>query len=326
MPSSGETRSRERLLRIGVSSCLLGETVRFDGGHKRDDFLLESLGRWAELIPLCPEVEIGMGVPRESIRLVGDPAAPRLVAPKSGTDHTGSMTRWSREAMQGIRDLGLDGYVLKKDSPSCGLFRVRVYGEEGGARRDGRGIFAAELTRTFPGLPVEEEGRLKDPWLRENFVDHLFTRHRWSRMLEEEPSPAGLVAFHTAHKMTILAHDPEGQRGLGRIVAEAGREAWGPLVERYERELTRAMTTKSTRKKHTNVLHHLMGFLKDLLDRDDKEELLELVEQYRLGQRPLVVPLTLLKHHFRKHPAPDWVYRQVYLDPYPEELMLRNGV
>jgi len=313
-------------IRLGISSCLLGEKVRFDGGHKQDLFLIQTLGCFVEWVPVCPEVEIGLGTPRESLRLVGSPESPRLVAPKSGSDHTTAMRSWARVRLEELAALNLHGYVLKKDSPSCGLYRVRVYGEKGMPARTGQGIFARELVSRLPLLPVEEEGRLHDMRLRENFVERIFAYYRWRRMVEGDATAAGLVRFHTAHKLTVMAHSPRHQQEMGRLVAQAGSRSRKIVVTAYGDLLMDALRVLATPKKHASVLHHLMGYLKKALSRPEKAELLVLIDDYRHGMVPLVVPLTLLQHHFRRHPVPDWVHQQIYLNPYPKELMLRNHV
>jgi uncharacterized protein YbgA (DUF1722 family)/uncharacterized protein YbbK (DUF523 family) len=309
-------------IRLGISTCLLGENVRFDGGHKADEFLIQTLGRYVEWVPVCPEVEIGLGTPRESLRLVGNPEAPRLVAPKSGSDHTEAMQTWARARLEEVAALELHGYVLKKDSPSCGLFRVRVYGAKGVPVRTGQGIFARELVGRFPLLPVEEEGRLNDMRLRENFIERVFAYYRWTQMLGTDATPAELVRFHTAHKLTLLAHSPPHQQEMGRLVSRARDR----VIDTYGRLFMVALGVLGTPKKHASVLHHLMGYLKKMLSSADKAELLELIDEYRRGMVPLVVPLTLLKHHISRHPVPEWVHQQVYLNPYPKEMMLRNHV
>jgi uncharacterized protein YbgA (DUF1722 family)/uncharacterized protein YbbK (DUF523 family) len=326
MSAGKQEAIRDPVIRLGISTCLLGENVRFDGGHKQDLFLIKTLGRYVEWVPVCPEVEIGLGTPRESLRLSGRPDAPRLVAPKSGSDHTKAMQDWAGKRLEELAALRLHGYVLKKDSPSCGLFRVRVYGEKGMPARTGRGIFAQELVRRLPMLPVEEEGRLHDMRLRENFIERVFACYRWTRLLDNEAKPAGLVRFHTAHKMTVMAHSPRHQQEMGRLVAQAGSRSWESVATKYGGMLMEALGVLSTPKKHTSVLHHLMGYVKKGLSSADKTELLGVIEDYRRGLVPLVVPLTLLHHHFRRHPVPDWVHQQVYLNPYPKELLLRNHV
>jgi uncharacterized protein YbgA (DUF1722 family)/uncharacterized protein YbbK (DUF523 family) len=325
--SSDEKESfKEPTIRLGVSTCLLGEEVRYDGGHKLDRFLVNTLGPFVEWVPVCPEFEIGLGVPRESLRLVGDPEAPRLIAPKSGQDHTERMQTWARKCLEELAATKLHGFVFKKDSPSSGLFRVRVYDDKGMPRRVGTGIFPREVMKRFPLLPLEEEGRLHDMRLRENFIERIFVYYRWTHLLEEDPTPGGLVRFHTSRKLTLMAHSPSHYQEMGRLVAQAGSLPWEELVETYGRLLMEGLKVLGTPGKHTNVLQHLMGFLKDVLSKDDKAELLGLIEDYRQGLVPLIVPLTLLKHHLSRHPVPDWVHQQVYLNPYPKELMLRNHV
>lgn len=313
-------------IRLGISACLLGEKVRFDGGHKQDLFLIDTLGRYVEWVPICPEVEIGLGTPRESLRLVGSPESPRLVSPKSGSDHTRAMQTWARARLEALAAQELHGYVLKKDSPSCGLFRVRVYGEKGMPARTGQGIFARELVKRLPLLPVEEEGRLHDMRLRENFIEQIFAYYRWTRLLDEDPTPRGLVRFHTAHKLIVLAHSPRHYQEMGRLVARAGSRSWEGLAETYGGLLMEALRVVGTPRKHANVLTHLMGYLRKGLGSADKAELLGLIEDYRRGLVPLVVPITLMQHHFRRHPVHDWVHQQAYLNPYPKELLLRNHV
>ena len=313
-------------IRLGVSRCLLGEKVRYDGGHKLDPFLVNTLGRYVEWVPVCPEVEIGLPIPRQSLRLVGDPQAPRLVAEKSGQDYTERMQTWARERLEQLAAVKLDGFVFKKNSPSSGLFRVRVYDQHGIPTRVGTGIFPREVMNRFPLLPLEEEGRLHNIQLRENFIERIFVYCRWTRLLDENPTPGGLVQFHTAHKLTMMAHSPSHYQEMGRLVAQAGKLPWTEAVETYGTLLMEGLKRLGTPGKHANVLQHLMGFLKDGLAREDKEELLGLIEDYRRGLVPLIVPLTLLQHHLRRHAVPDWVHQQVYLHPYPKELMLRNHV
>jgi uncharacterized protein YbgA (DUF1722 family)/uncharacterized protein YbbK (DUF523 family) len=317
---------QEPLVRLGVSTCLLGESVRFDGGHKRDPFLTNILGRYVEWVPVCPEVEMGMSIPRESIRLEGAPETPRLVAIRSRTDYTETMKAWSQGRLEQLAALNLHGYVLKKDSPSCGLFRVRVYDHHNMPQRKGRGIYAEALVKRLPLLPVEEEGRLNDQRLRENFIERVFAYYRWTRLLEEEATPGGLVRFHTAHKLTLMAHSPAHYQQMGQLVAQAGKLDWDELTAAYGRMLMEGLGVMGTRGKHVNVLQHLMGFLKDHLGKEDKAELVGLIEDYRRALVPLIVPLTLLKHHLNRHSVPGWVHQQVYLKPYPKELMLRNHV
>ena len=313
----------EPVIRLGISTCLLGERVRFDGGHKLDRLLTGTLGCFVEWVPVCPEVEIGMGVPRESIDLVGTPEAPHLVA-KSGRDYTVAMQTWARERLEQLASPRLHGYILKADSPSCGLCRVRVYDENGVPQRTGRGIFAQELVTRFALLPVEEEGGLNDMSLRENFVKRVFAYYRWTRMLDEDPTPGGLVRFHTALKLTLMAHSLAHYQEMARLAAEAGVLPWGELTAAYGALLMEGLAVLGEPDRHAGVLQHLVGFLEDYLSTEDREELLGLVKDYQQGLVPLIVPITLIQHYIRCHPVPDWVRQQVYLSPYPKERMLCN--
>ncbi|MGD2145492.1 MAG: DUF523 and DUF1722 domain-containing protein [Anaerolineae bacterium] len=328
MPSNfqRECFEREPTIRLGVSTCLMGENVRYDGGHKRDRYLINTLGQFVEWVPVCPEVEIGLPVPREAMRLVGDPEDPRLVTIKTGKDYTDRMQSWAVERLEELASTKLHGFVFKSRSPSSGLYRVKVYSEQGMPSRLGTGIFAHEVVRRFPLLPVEEEGRLHDLGLRENFIERVFAYARFTCLLKADPTPGGIVAFHTAHKLTMMAHSPETYQEMGRLVARAGDLAWPELAERYGGLLMEGLEVMATPGKHTNVLQHLMGFLKRHITSSDKQELLRLIEDYRLALLPLIVPLTLLKHHLQRYPVADWVHQQVYLNPYPKELMLRNHV
>jgi uncharacterized protein YbgA (DUF1722 family)/uncharacterized protein YbbK (DUF523 family) len=312
-------------IRVGISSCLLGEKVRFDGGHKLDTLIAETLGRHFEWIPVCPEMEIGLGAPRESLRLIESAGSPRLMATKSGTDHTPAMTSWAERRLEELERLNLHGYILKKDSPSCGMERVRVYGQGGMALRTGSGIYAAMLMRRFPMLPVEEEGRLHDMNIRENFIERVFSYHRWQEFVKTRPRPRDLVDFHTRHKLTISAHADELYRRLGRLVGDMGKRKMPDAIEEYGRLFMEALRLRATTRKHANILYHILGFLKNEIDASDKAELVGSIEDYRKELVPLVVPMALLQHHLRRHPVP-WVQAQTYLNPYPAELMLRNHV
>ncbi len=311
-------------LRLGVSSCLLGEQVRFDGGHKHDRFLTDLLGRYVEWVPVCPELEVGMGVPREAVRLEGEVDAPRMVGVRSGTDHTSAMTRFAAARVRQLAGLGLHGYVLKRASPSCGMERVRVYGKGAMPSRRGRGIFAAALMDALPLVPVEEEGRLTDPVLREGFIERVFAYRRWLA-LAAAPTRGALVAFHTIHKFQILAHSPKHYRALGRLVGEQKRQRPTTLVASYGPAFMEALAVHATTAKHVNVLQHLAGFCRAHLDAADRRELAAVIEDYRRFLVPLVVPLTLLRHHLERHRI-EYARDQTYLNPHPKELMLRNHV
>lgn len=310
-------------IRVGVSSCLLGREVRFDGGHKRDPFINRVLSGYFEFVPFCPEVEIGLGVPRDPIRLERRAAGVRAVGIRQpDLDVTDSLRKYGRRVAGGNPDLS--GYVLKSKSPSCGMERVKVYDAASGIpSADGVGEFARILMEQRPELPVEEEGRLNDPVLRENFVERVFTYRRWQDLAASGLTAAGIVDFHTRHKLAIMAHSQQAYRELGRMVADCGAGDPDVFGARYIAALMAALKLRASRRNHTNVLKHVQGFLKDRIDAQDKQELNELIEAYRLGHVPLVVPITLLNHHFRRHPD-EYMQRQYYLHPHPPELMLRN--
>lgn len=319
--------AEEMPIRLGVSSCLLGEAVRFDGGHKRDRFVVEQLGRWVEWVPVCPEVDIGLGVPRPTIRLThakGEPDV-RLIAPSTGADVTARMRRYATAKIKDLRSLDLDGYVLKKGSPSCGMARLPVYRGDGMLHKHGTGLFAEALLGQWPTLPVEEEGRLNDPRLRETFIERVFCRNRWRSLTARGPSRRRLVAFHTAHKLLIRAHNEAGYRRLGRVVASAGRIPDAELFRRYEAEFQKALSTPATTKKHTNVLQHAMGYLKTVLEPRERQAIAVAIEDFRHGLLPLVVPVTLIRFNAHRHDV-EYLARQLYFEPHPKELMLRNHV
>lgn len=318
---------QEPLIRIGISSCLLGERVRFDGNHKHDTYITETLGRYFEFVPVCPEVAIGLGIPREPIRLTGDPAAPRAVGVRDASlDVTDRLAAYGRRMARALGGASaISGYIVKRKSPSCGMERVKIFAAPGAAPRSGRGVYTRALMEAQPLLPVEEEGRLADPVLRENFIERVYAYRRWQDMLAAGLSAARLVDFHTVHKLSIMAHGPEHYRRLGRLASHLGRGNLKPRAEEYVTGFMEALRHRATRKRHTNVLMHLLGYLKRELDGADKAELVEVIDTYRLGQVPLVVPITLLRHHFRRHPHP-YIEKQVYLSPHPKELMLRNMI
>lgn len=312
-------------IRLGVSTCLLGENVRFDGGHKHDSYLTGTLGPFVEWVPVCPEVEIGLGTPRESLHLAGDPAAPRLVTTKTQRDYTEAMLQFSSAKIAQLKRLRLNGYILKKDSPSCGMARVRVYSEKGMPARNGVGLFARALMDGIPELPIEEEGRLNDPALRENFIVRIFCHYRWQRFLEPPFRLAALITFHAQHKFLLLAHHEKNFREMGKLVAAGKSLAPKALLARYEELYFAALRHPAPKRKHTNVLQHLAGYFKKQLDEKDKKELQATIADYHRGLLPLIVPLTLLKHYITKFDV-QYLQDQVYLNPHPKELMLLNHV
>jgi uncharacterized protein YbgA (DUF1722 family)/uncharacterized protein YbbK (DUF523 family) len=312
-------------LRLGISACLLGHEVRFDGGHKRDPFLTEIFGRYVEWVPVCPEVEAGLGTPREAMRLVGESQHPRLITIKSGRDHTEALHKMTADRLESLRALDLSGYVFKKDSPSCGVERVRIYNQHGMPSRNGVGIFARAFIERFPLIPVEEEGRLCDPLLRDNFIERVFCYRRYQNVIRDGVTRQAVVRFHTVHKYLLMAHSQQLYQELGRLVGRAAQYRPKELAHRYGELFMKTLAVKATVRKHANVLHHLMGYFKNRLSPQEKAELLSLIEDYHQGLTPLIVPLTLVKHYVQKFDV-RYIHDQVYLNPHPKELMLRNHV
>jgi uncharacterized protein YbgA (DUF1722 family)/uncharacterized protein YbbK (DUF523 family) len=321
----GDRSAQTRPIRIGISACLLGEEVRFDGGHKRDSFLTDTFGKFVEWVPVCPEVEAGFGTPREAMRLVRNGRQVRLLTIKTARDLTATLDSFSERRVAELNAEDLSGYVLKKDSPSCGLERVKVYDTRGGPARTGRGRFAVKLLERFPELPIEEEGRLSDPRLRENFVDRVFGYWRLRGLFGGRWTVGALVRFHTAHKLILMSHAPKAYEHLGRLVSRAKATARDELERRYTRAFMAALSTPVTRGRHANVLQHMAGYFKRDLDPAAKTELAEAIEEYRAGIVPLIVPITLVRHHVRSRGV-SYLADQLYLDPHRRELMLRNHV
>jgi uncharacterized protein YbgA (DUF1722 family)/uncharacterized protein YbbK (DUF523 family) len=312
-------------IRLGISTCLLGENVRFDGGHKLDHFLTDTLGRYVEYVPVCPEVECGFGIPRESFRLVGDPDRPRLVTTRTHVDHTDRMVQWAQNRVQDLEKEDLCGYIFKSGSPSSGMERVKVYDGNGVPAKVGVGIFARIFQEHFPLLPVEDEGRLHDPGLRENFIERVFALKRWREMTAGKPTLGGLVDFHTRHKLLILSHSPDIYRTMGKLVAGGKQITFPALLEKYQPLFLEALERKTTPKKNANVLQHMLGYFKGQLSPGEKKEMLEIIDRYRQELFPLIVPMTLMNHYVRKYDQP-YLREQVYLNPHPLELQLRNHV
>ena len=313
-------------IRVGVSACLLGAEVRFDGGHKRDRYLTDVIGPMVEWLPVCPELEVGLGLPRPVIQLRGGETGDRLVERESGRDWTDPMRTWSSGRVDELLALGLDGFVFKKDSPSCGATRVRVYGPEGSMPgRTGVGFFSREVFARFPGLPIEEEGRLRDWPLRERFIEALFSHNRWRVLIRRGLSRRDLVAFHEAHKMLVMVHDERIARELGRVVASFGQAPDETVYERYAELFPRAFLQRATRARHVNVLEHLFGHLKRAIGPVEKSQIRLAIDDFREGRVPLVVPISLLRFLVMVHEV-DYVRGQLYLEPHPKEMMLRNHV
>lgn len=312
-------------IKIGISSCLMGNNVRYDGGHKLDRYIRDTLGRYFKFVPVCPEVECGLPVPRESMRLVGDPSSPHLVTTRTDIDLTERMLTWSRKRVRALEDENLCGFIFKKDSPSSGMTRVKVYDADGRPARQGSGLFAKTFMDHFPLLPVEDEGRLHDPKIRENFIERIFAQKRWRELLSRPKSGGRLVAFHTCEKLLLLAHSPKHYRDMGKLVAAGKSIPLSQLYSEYEHLLVAALNLRSTQAKNVNVLQHIMGYFKKQLSPDEKQELLEIIQNYRQGAVPLIVPVTMVNHYVRKYQA-SYLAQQSYLNPHPLDLQLRNHV
>ena len=315
----------ETKFKIGISSCLLGNPVRWNAGHKLDRFLTNTLGQFVEYVPVCPEVEAGFGVPRESVRLVGDPENPRMITFKSKKDLTDQMKRWAKKRVKELEKEDLCGFIFKSDSPSSGMIRVKVYSEKGMPRKVGVGMFARAFMDHFPRIPVEDDGRLHNPAIRENFIERIFSLKRWRDIAAKSPRIGKLVDFHSRNKLLLLSHSQKHYRLMGKLVANGKKLTPRKLFDQYEQLLLEALALKTTAKKNNNVLQHLMGYFKKQLTADEKQELLEVFEQYRKGYVPLLVPLTLINHYVRKYDQP-YLKIQTYLNPHPVELKLRTSV
>jgi uncharacterized protein YbgA (DUF1722 family)/uncharacterized protein YbbK (DUF523 family) len=316
------SHEKQNKIKIGVSSCLLGEKVRFDAGHKKNQYLINVLSSYFQFLPFCPEVAIGLGIPRESIRLINRGEVIRCVGTKNDElDVTDKLTSIANE--QAHWHGQISGYILKKDSPSCGMERVKVY-KSAMPEKNGTGIYARQLMNNFPDLPVEEEGRLNDLILRENFIQRVYVYHRWQQLISTSYSLKDIQQFHAQHKYIYMSHNQLILKKLGALLATKPSDI-DALAKTY---LTQAMTllkSRATKSNHANTLKHIQGYLKKFIDADDKLELNETIEQYRMGYVPLVVPITILRHHFRKHPN-DYINESLYLCPHPGELMLLNSL
>lgn len=322
LPLCNNTNSSDTI-RVGISSCLLGEKCRWNGGHKLDSYIKDTLGQYIEFVPCCPESEIGLGIPRETLRLVDRDGEIRLVTTKSGRDHTDKMREYSRGMVEFYASKGICGYILKKDSPSCGMERTKVYNSKGVPERSGTGIYAEALLSRFPFLPVEEEGRLHDPRLRESFLERLFAHRRISLLFTRDWSLGDLVSFHTAEKYLLLAHSPDAYREMGRLVATAKGMSRREIEGRYYELYMTAMQKLVRRGRHVNVINHMVGYLRDKITASARHELQVTIDDYSNGLVPLVVPITLIRHYAIVHEVA-YLRLQHYLEPSPKELALRN--
>jgi uncharacterized protein YbgA (DUF1722 family)/uncharacterized protein YbbK (DUF523 family) len=313
-------------LKIGVSSCLLGEKVRWNADHKLDRYVRDVLGNYFEYVPICPEVEVGMGVPRETVALYGSLEKSQMIGKKTQADWTKQMQDYTQSRIKSLANDYLSGYIFKSKSPSCGLARVPIYPEFGSKKaRHGAGMFAHAFRDKFPLIPTEDEGRLNDSKIRENFLVRVFSLHRFQSLLKESFSLKAWVEFHTQHKFLLLSHSRKHYDTLGKLIADAKSIKRSELKTRYGKTFMEALTYKSTPKKNTDVLLHMMGFFKKLLTKGEKEDILNTIEDYRKELLPLIVPLTLIRHQVKKHDI-EYLKGQVYLNPHPKELMLMNHV
>jgi uncharacterized protein YbgA (DUF1722 family)/uncharacterized protein YbbK (DUF523 family) len=317
--------SNSRPIKIGISACLLGQPVRFDGGHKKDRYLTDILGDYFKFVAVCPEIEVGMPTPRETVRLEGPFDDPKMIGNMTKEDWTSRMKRYSNKRLKELQKENLSGYILKKDSPSCGMECVKVYHGKGGARRKGRGIYAKKLQESNPLLPIEEEGRLHDPHLRENFIVRVFTYHRLQNLFDKKCTLRDVVEFHTVHKLLLMAHSIKHYRMIGKIVANVKKYKPSEFRDQYSQMFIEAMCMKTTIYKNVNVMCHILGYLKKQLSSDDKQYILQIIIDYKSELVPLIVPLTLLKHYIYKYDI-EYFKKQIYLNPHPKELMLRNHI
>jgi uncharacterized protein YbgA (DUF1722 family)/uncharacterized protein YbbK (DUF523 family) len=314
-------------IKIGVSSCLLGENVRFDSGHKKNQYLVNVLHNYFEFSPFCPEVAIGLGVPREPIRLVNDNDIIKCVGTRNtNIDVTNELISIANKQVSWHSEIS--GYILKKDSPSCGMERVKVYqpssSKQSMPEKNGTGIYAHRLMTNFPDLPIEEEGRLNDLVIRENFIQRVYVYHRWQQLLATNFSLKCIQQFHATHKYIYMSHDQLALKKLGALLAEKNTDL-AKLAKSYLSQTMKLLKSKATKSNHANTLQHIQGYLKKFISSEDKQELNETINQYRVGYVPLIVPITLLRHHFRKHPN-NYIDRSFYLCPHPGELMLLNSL
>lgn len=314
----------DQTIKIGVSSCLLGKEVRYNGGHSHDRYITGTLDHYFTFVDVCPEVEAGFGTPRETLRLVGDPESPRLLTSKTRKDCTDTMLNWAQKRVEELAGENLCGFIFKSKSPSSGMERVKVYTEKGfpGSNK-GIGLFARAFMARFPLIPVEEEGRLHDAALRENFIERIFALKRWRQVAEEKKRRGAIVAFHTEHKLQIMSHSQQHYRDMGRLIARVKETPQESLYEQYEAMLMQALSLRATVKKNVNVLQHMAGYFKQQLSKDEKQELQEIIEQYHQSFTPLIVPVTLFNHYIRKYDQ-EYLKNQYYLNPHPIELKLRN--
>lgn len=314
----------EQKIPIGISQCLLGEEVRFDGGHKHSRLCTQSLGQYFTYVPSCPEVGAKLGIPRKTLRMVGDDKTQRIVESKNQhIDVTDVLADYSQHR---VEELGnLSGYIFMQKSPSCGVFRVKVYADNGYAQNSSAGIFAKAFMERYPLVPVEEEGRLNDPVLLENFLIRVMVFHRWRMLIADGLTAKGLIDFHQRVKYQLMAHSVAGYKAMGKMLANLKEQPLEVIAQDYITHLMSHLKQRATRKTHTNVLLHIRGYFKGKLNDVEQKELSEVIENYRLGVVPLIVPVTMLKHYLNTI-GNKYIEQQLYLEPYPYALGLRNNI
>jgi len=310
---------------IGVSKCLIGEKVRYDGNHARNSFVADTLNKWVEFTPVCPEADLGMGIPRPTIRLEKQKNDIKLICPSTNKDYSKQMNNYGLKKVKEFKKNELDGYIFKRSSPSCGINKLKVFRDDGSIERTGIGFFAKNILEQFPNLPIEDEGRLSDPQLRENFIERIFCHNRWRNLKNKGLTIKRLVEFHTVHKLLLRAHNETAYRRLGKIVGSAKTISNKELFKSYEDEFYKALLKKTTKKNHANVLYHALGYLKKQLNLDEKQRLIDVIEEYRTGILPLIVPLSLFNYQIMLHDI-KYLKSQLYFNPHPKELNLKNHV
>ncbi|MGR5194249.1 YbgA family protein [Vibrio rotiferianus] len=315
----------ESSIKVGISSCVLGQRVRFDSGHKISNFVTKELGGYFNFVPVCPEVGVGMSVPRPTIRLVSNEERIALVETRNpDNDHTDNMLTYSKNKVNELEGEQLCGYIVCAKSPTCGMERVKVYSKNNAAK-EGIGLYTRTLMEKMPWLPVEEDGRLNDPVLKENFITRVYCLNDFYESMEGEPTRGKIIDFHSRYKLTLMAHHPESYRSLGRLVADVANYDIEDFYNEYRLGLMKALQNRASRKNNTNVLMHLQGYFKRSLTGNEKAELATVISDYRTGLLPLLAPLTLIKHYLNTYPDA-YLEKQKYLEPYPQEMRLRYGL
>ncbi len=310
-------------IRLGISACLLGQRVRYDGGHKLDRFLKDTLGEYIEYVPVCPEVECGLSVPRDPLRLVGNPEAPRLVTILDSHDYTARMTKWARIRLADLKKREISGFIFKSNSPSCGLQGVKILDEKNSTVRRGRGIFAGLFVKHFPLIPAEDQNHIHNRGQRDDFFDRVFTLKRWRKGLLGKRTLGKLIAFHESHRLLILSHSQRHLAIMERVLKTKKSAPVDELYPVYQDLLVEALKLKTTPRKNVRAFHRAVGYLGKGLAQAEKQELMETTGAYGKGHVPRLVPTTLINHYARKCRCHD-LDQEVFLHPHPIELHLRN--